>query len=36
MAYSQFHIIKNAGHFSFNEKPDEFVSVVSEFLKEVR
>ncbi|MEW6041477.1 MAG: alpha/beta hydrolase [Elusimicrobiota bacterium] len=33
---SQFHIIKNVGHFSFNEKPDEFASVVSKFLKEVK
>lgn len=33
---SQFHTIKNAGHFSFNEKPDEFASVVAEFLNKVR
>lgn len=32
---SQFHVIKDAGHFSYNEKPDEFASVVASFLKEV-
>jgi pimeloyl-ACP methyl ester carboxylesterase len=31
-----FYVVKDAGHFSFNEKPDEFGAVVSEFLGKVK
>ena len=29
---SQFRVIPNAGHFSFNDQPDTFAQMVSEFL----
>ena len=33
---SRFHLIKSAGHFSFNEQPAEFAAVVGEFLNTLR
>jgi proline iminopeptidase len=32
---SKFYVIKDAAHFVFNEKPEEFGKVVSDFLKSV-
>lgn len=33
---SRFHLIKNAGHFSFNEQPAEFATVTGEFLNALK
>jgi proline iminopeptidase len=30
---SKFHIIENAGHFSYNEKPEEFIKIIDPFLR---
>ncbi len=32
---SRFVVIKNAGHFSFHEQPEEFAAVAGRFLKEL-
>ena len=32
---AEFAVIENAGHFSFEEQPDEFAKVVSQFLSEL-
>jgi pimeloyl-ACP methyl ester carboxylesterase len=29
---AEFTVIENAGHFSFEEQPDDFARVVSQFL----
>lgn len=33
---SRFHVIKGAGHFSFNEQPEEFSVVIGKFLNETK
>jgi len=33
---AQFAVIENAGHFSFEEQPEQFAQIVSEFLKKVK
>jgi proline iminopeptidase len=33
---SKFHVIKNAGHFSFSERPDEFSITIGKFLDEMK
>ena len=33
---AEFHVIQNAGHFSFEEQPREFGQVVGEFLNKLR
>jgi pimeloyl-ACP methyl ester carboxylesterase len=30
---AQFTVIKNAGHFSFQQQPEEFAGIVANFLK---
>jgi proline iminopeptidase len=33
---ARFHVIENAGHFSFSEQPEEFSAVVGRFLNELK
>lgn len=33
---AEFHVIQNAGHFSFDDQPGAFASVVSEFLAKIK